>query len=129
MLDDMIDMYLADYRTAEEASMTITTVNVRDLERLEHDEAMDLADAEFALLLAEIDLLRETDWARSTDCAGWDVQAMLGHLLGMLELQADPADRMRQITTAAQEPARTGGLRLDAMTAPQVREHAPSPLH
>ena len=104
--------------------MTMTAVNVRDIERLEHDEAMDLADAEFALLLAEIDQLRETDWARPTDCAGWDVQAMLGHLLGMLELQADPEDRMRQITTAAQEAAQTGGLRLDAMTALQVREHA-----
>ena len=91
---------------------------------LEHDEAMDLADAEFALLLAAVDALDGPDWARPTDCAGWDVKAMLGHLLGMLKLQADPEDRIRQITTAAQECAASGGLRLDAMTALQVREHA-----
>ena len=49
---------------------------------------------------------------------------MLGHLLGMLELQADADERIRQVAAADAEVARAGGQRLDAMTALQVREHA-----
>jgi uncharacterized protein (TIGR03083 family) len=104
--------------------MTVTSVRVADIPQLEHEEAMDLADAEYQLLLAAIDRLGDADWAGPTDCAGWDVQAMLGHLLGMLELQADPTERTRQISTAAAQAACDGRLRLDAMTALQVREHA-----
>jgi uncharacterized protein (TIGR03083 family) len=104
--------------------MTVTATNVLDIAPLGHEEAMDLADTEYERLLAAVDQLSSDDWARPTDCAGWDVRAMLGHVLGMLELQADPDDRARQIASAAKAAAADGGLRLDAMTDLQVREHA-----
>jgi uncharacterized protein (TIGR03083 family) len=103
--------------------MNVTAVHMRDIVPLSHEEAMDLADEEFALLLGHVDRLGDGDWARPTDCSGWDVRAMLGHVLGMLELQADPDERMRQISAAAQAAAENGGLRLDALTALQVHEH------
>ena len=99
-------------------------IRATDIPPLDHEEAMRLAAAEYDRLLALADDLGADDWAQPTDCAGWDVRAVLGHLLGMLELQADPEERARQIKTAAEIAARTGGLRLDAMTALQVREHA-----
>jgi uncharacterized protein (TIGR03083 family) len=99
-------------------------ITVEEVPPLDHDEAMRLAAAEYDRLLALADDLAAADWPRPTDCTGWDVRAVLGHLLGMLELQADPEERARQIKTAAETAARTGGLRLDAMTALQVREHA-----
>jgi uncharacterized protein (TIGR03083 family) len=99
-------------------------IKAEDIPPLEHDEAMRLAAAEYDRFLALADDLGAEEWARPTDCTGWDVRAMLGHLLGMLELQADPEERGRQIKTAAETAARTGGLRLDALTALQVREHA-----
>lgn len=102
----------------------MTVVHVEDIPALEHDEAMDLADADYERMLTLVDRLEGADWTQPTDCKGWDVKAMLGHLLGMLELQADPEDRMRQITTATREAEQNGGLRLDALTALQVREHA-----
>jgi uncharacterized protein (TIGR03083 family) len=89
-----------------------------------HDEAMDLAAAEYDRLLTLADDLQGDDWSRQTDCTDWDVRAMLGHMLGMLELQADADERMRQVKTAAATAARTGRLRLDEMTALQVDEHA-----
>jgi len=101
-----------------------THVDVASIPPLGHEEAMDLADEELARVLAVVDRLDAADWDRPTDCAGWDVKAMLGHLLGMLELQADGEDRIRQVKVAAADAARDGSLRLDAMTALQVREHA-----
>jgi uncharacterized protein (TIGR03083 family) len=104
--------------------MITDTIAVDTITALEHDEWMDLAKAELDRLLALVDGLADADFTRPTDCAGWDVRAVLGHLLGMLELQADPDDRVRQISTAAQTAQQTGGLRIDALTALQVHEHA-----
>ncbi len=104
--------------------MIADRIAVDTLPALDHDEWMDLATAELDRLLALVESLADADFTRPTDCAGWDIRAMLGHLLGMLELQADPDDRVRQIKTAVQTAQRTGGLRIDALTALQVHEHA-----
>jgi len=104
--------------------MIADRIAVDTISALEHDEWMDLAKAEFDRVLALVDDLADADFSRPTDCTGWDVTAVLGHMLGMLELQADPEDRVRQIKTAAQTVEQTGGLRLDALTALQVHEHA-----
>jgi uncharacterized protein (TIGR03083 family) len=104
--------------------MISSAVAVESIAPLEHDEAMDLATAEYDRLLAVVDELSGEDWSRPTDCTGWDVKAMLGHILGALEMQADPGERNRQLGAAAAAAQRSGGLRLDAMTALQVSEHA-----
>ncbi len=104
--------------------MITSAVAVEAITPLGHDEAMRLAAAEYDRLLAVVDQLRDADWSRPTDCSAWDVRDMLGHILGMLELQADPDERTRQVSTAAAAAAEIGGLRLDAMTAMQVRERA-----
>jgi uncharacterized protein (TIGR03083 family) len=104
--------------------MITTTTAVDAISPLDHDQWMDLATAELDRVLALVDGLTDADFALSTDCTGWDVKAVLGHMLGMLELQADPEDRTRQITTATQTAREAGGLRIDALTALQVREHA-----
>jgi uncharacterized protein (TIGR03083 family) len=98
--------------------------HVEDILPLEHEEAMERAEVEVHRLLAVVDGLGEDDWSRPTDCAGWTVRDMLGHLLGMWELQADPTERGRQIGAAAEAARRSGRLRIDELTALQVREHA-----
>jgi uncharacterized protein (TIGR03083 family) len=104
--------------------MISSAVAVDAIAPLGHDEAMALATAEYGRLLAVVDELGDEDWSRPTDCVEWDVKALLGHILGALELQADPTERDRQLSAAATAAAQTGGLRLDAMTALQVSEHA-----
>ncbi len=104
--------------------MITSATAVEAIPILGHDEAMRLAEAEYDRLLTVIDDLREDDWSRHTDCTDWNVRALLGHVLGMLELQSDADERMRQIKTATEIAAQTGRLRLDAMTALQVSEHA-----
>jgi uncharacterized protein (TIGR03083 family) len=91
---------------------------------LDHDQAMTLAATEYDRLLALTDVLTDDDWFTPTECPPWTVHDMLGHLLGMLELLSDPAEMQRQISAAAQAAAARGGLRIDALTELQVREHA-----
>jgi uncharacterized protein (TIGR03083 family) len=107
----------------------MTVMPVEEIPALEHEEAMDLAAADYDRMLTLVDRLDGPDWTQPTDCSGWDVKAMIGHLLGMLELQADPEDRMRQLKMATEEAQKSGRLRLDALTALQVREHAALSTH
>jgi uncharacterized protein (TIGR03083 family) len=104
--------------------MTPLATNALSIPAIGHDEAMALADEEYQRVLALAGSLTDADWSQPTDCIGWDVKAVLGHLLGMLELQANAEERMRQVKTAAAIAAQTGGIRLNEMTALQVREHA-----
>jgi uncharacterized protein (TIGR03083 family) len=99
-------------------------IHVEDVAPLEHEEAMQRAETELERLLATVDQLSDSDWERPTDCADWTVRDMLGHLLGMWELQADPEERSRQLKAAAQAAQRSGKLRIDELTALQVGEHA-----
>jgi len=94
--------------------MIADRIAVDTISALDHDAWMDLAKAEFDRVLALVDDLADADFSRPTDCTGWDVTAVLGHMLGMLELQADPEDRVRQIKTAAQTVEQTGGVRLSS---------------
>jgi uncharacterized protein (TIGR03083 family) len=91
---------------------------------LSHDQAMELAATEYDRLLALADALTNEDWSKLTECAPWTVQDMLGHLIGMFELLSDPTEMRRQITAAGEVAATVGGLRIDALTDLQVREHA-----
>lgn len=104
--------------------MTTASTSVDTIPEIGHDEAMDLAAAEYDRVLRLTDKLTDSDWTRQTDCTEWDVRAMLGHMLGHLELQADAEERMRLVKTAAELAKQSGRLRLDEMTALQVREHA-----
>ncbi len=104
--------------------MNSTMTAVTDVPAIGHDEAMRIAEVEYQRLLDLVDELGLDDWARPTDCTEWDVRAVLGHLLGMLERNADKQEAARQMQAAAEIAQQTGCLRIDAMTGLQVREHA-----
>lgn len=99
-------------------------VDVRSVPALDHEEAMVLAATEVGRVLDLVDALSGADWAAPTECPGWTVREVLGHLLGMWEMQADPAERTRQVGAATAAAGRSGRLRLDELTALQVAEHA-----
>ena len=106
--------------------MNATITEVTEIPALhhDHDQAMDVAAVEYRRLLDAVAELGPDDWSRPTDCAGWDVKAMLGHLLGMLELLGDRAEFGRQVAIAGARAAATGAMRIDALTGLQVEEHA-----
>ena len=104
--------------------MIVRSTAAEAIPAIRHDEAMRLAAVECERLLAVADRLQEEEWLRQTDCPDWNVKEILAHVLGMLELQSDGDERMRQFKIATVAAEQTGSLRIDAMTALQVREHA-----
>jgi len=104
--------------------MITEMLDVADIPALEHDDAMAVAAVEYDRLLELVDRFRPQDWARQTDCPGWDVRDVVSHLLGWMKANADPAEAGRQLAVAAREAEEQGILRLDAQTALHVREHA-----
>ena len=86
---------------------------------LDRPSARRLAAAEYDRFLDLLRTLEPDDWARPTDCPGWDVRAVAGHVLGMAEMVASTGAFVRQ-NAAAQ---RAGGG-IDTLTAHQVRTRA-----
>ena len=86
---------------------------------LDRDPAMQLAATEYARFGSLLRSLAPEDWARPTECAGWDVRAMAGHVLGMAEMAATLRSALAQNAAASRDG---GGI--DALTALQVRRSA-----
>jgi uncharacterized protein (TIGR03083 family) len=100
--------------------MTMTTIDAPRSAALSHKDAMRLAATEYQRFLDVLRALKPADWAKPTECAGWDVRAMAAHLLGMVEMAASLREQHRQLKLA-----RSGdGPFLDTLTALQVDERA-----
>jgi uncharacterized protein (TIGR03083 family) len=94
---------------------------VESVPRLGHDEAMFLAETEFARMVELLRQLRSEEWQQPTICALWDVRAMAAHVLGMAEAQASFRQFVHDLRSARK---RSSGPMIDAMNATQVRERA-----
>jgi uncharacterized protein (TIGR03083 family) len=104
--------------------MTTTVTEVGTIPPMSHAEAMSLAEVEAHRLLDAVDRLDQQDWSRPTDCDGWDVKALLSHVLGAMEANARIREFIRQYRAATRSARRDGSQMIDEMTALQVREHA-----
>jgi uncharacterized protein (TIGR03083 family) len=87
---------------------------------LDRPTLMRLAATEYGQFATMLDGLDDRDWTRPTECAGWDVRAMVSHVLGMADMAASIREGRRQQKLAA----RRGGVFIDALTALQVEERA-----
>ncbi len=107
--------------------MTTTTASSRKTPRgpdLDRGVAMTLAADEYARAADTLDRLTPEQWTVATDCAGWDVRAMAGHMLGMAQMAASLPESIRQQRAAGQRAKRDGGPTIDALTALQVEKNA-----
>jgi uncharacterized protein (TIGR03083 family) len=90
-------------------------------------EVWESAAAEYRRMLELIRTLDDGDWTRPTDCAAWDVRAMLGHLVGAAEGWASPIELIHQYRLGAKLLKRgeaDGHLPVDGANAVQVRDRA-----
>jgi len=92
--------------------------------RLDRDVAIRLAASEYDRVVALLESLDPEQWSAPTDCTGWDVRTMAGHMLGMAQMAASVPEMVRQQLAAAKRQKRDGGLSIDALTAVQVDKNA-----
>ena len=57
-------------------------------DRIQRGEARALAEEEFVRFADVVDSLTPDEWARPTDCTGWDVRTIALHVLGSADAQA-----------------------------------------
>jgi uncharacterized protein (TIGR03083 family) len=79
------------------ADPTATPVDVRAIPPIDRDEMVGLATTEYRRLVPLLRSLRPDEWPLATACEGWDVQAMVGHLLGAAEAHASVPENLRQL--------------------------------
>jgi uncharacterized protein (TIGR03083 family) len=105
--------------------MTISTVDVTTIPRITHAEAMAIAEVENRKFGAALRALRATDWAKPTDCARWDVRALVAHVIGSAAGQASPREFVRQVRAGRPVVAEIGAQYWwDGMNEIHVRERA-----
>lgn len=71
-------------------------VRVEDIRPIEHDEAMILAETEYHRFTDLIESFGDADWPIATVCDGWDVKAMVAHVLGAAESCASKREAASQ---------------------------------
>jgi uncharacterized protein (TIGR03083 family) len=91
---------------------------------LDRDVAMRLAATEYDRFTDLLTGLTPEQWAAPTECTGWDVRAMAGHVLGMVQMAASLPETVRQQIGSQRRAKRDGSSMLDALTALQVDKNA-----
>jgi uncharacterized protein (TIGR03083 family) len=87
---------------------------------LDHSGAMRLAATEYHRVVSLLETLTREMWSATTDCPGWSVRDMAGHMLGMAQMVATMPELLRQQFASQRRAKRDGGTPLDALTAHQV---------
>ena len=91
---------------------------------LDHAAAAGLAAAEYERMADTLSQLTIEQWSTPTDCTGWDVRDLAGHVLGMTQMASSIKETVRQQLATSRRVKRDGVLPIDALTALQVEEHA-----
>ena len=86
---------------------------------LDRANAMRLAATEYDRFLTQLRRLAPPDWTKPTDCPGWDIRALAGHVVGMTEMSASLPEQLKQMRAAG----KAGGEFIDALTELQVAKH------
>lgn len=102
--------------------MTATTIDT--IPPITRHEMQGLATAEYARVADQLRSLTPEDWSKPTDCSLWDVRAMAGHSLGMMEDFTSFRGLMRRMRAATKAAKALGGPVIDSMTSMQVADHA-----
>jgi uncharacterized protein (TIGR03083 family) len=102
--------------------MTRSVVEIRRISR--DTDAREVALGAYERLLDLLERLEPEEWGAATECPGWDVAAMVGHLIGAAKAGASLRESLRQQRWAKHHADEFDGNALDATNELQVRDHA-----
>jgi uncharacterized protein (TIGR03083 family) len=104
---------------------TKTAVDARAINPIGHKEAMKITEVEFARMLSAARGLQPADWRQPTVNTGWDVRAVMLHLLGAAEANAGFRENARQMRAGRRLFKQIGGHHwVDGVNEIQIRERA-----
>lgn len=83
-------------------------------------EAMALAETAYQRLADLLGALSAEDWGRPTDCEGWTVRDLAGHVLGAMRSAASAREQTGQQQEAGRRTKAWGGYLVDHLTAIQI---------
>lgn len=99
-----------------------TAVPATQIPRVGHEEAMQLTAAENKRFAAALRELSEQDWSAATDCTGWDVRALVVHVIASAQAQASPGEFVSQVRAGRPLTAEIGGVHwVDGLNEAQLR--------
>jgi len=90
-------------------------------------DADEMAAAAYGQLFTVLSALSRSDWAAATECPGWDVSDMVGHMIGAAKANASMKENLRQQVWALRHRREYGGNPLDATNALQIADQAGLP--
>ena len=85
-----------------------------------HREATGLAEEAYDRAVVLLESLPPAAWERPTDCEGWTVRDLAGHLVGAMRSAASVRELARQQRAVKRRSRAGGGNETDVMTALQV---------
>ena len=99
-------------------------ITIDTIPRITRDgDAEALATAAYDQLLALLDQLSVEEWDAPTECPGWTVADMVGHLIGSAKSYASVREQIRQQAWGFRHRREFDGNSMDAMNALQVEDH------
>jgi uncharacterized protein (TIGR03083 family) len=101
-------------------TMTEPTLAVTAIPRIDHREAMHLAETAYARFVDLAETVRPEQWTLLTDCTGWTVRDMVGHVLGAMRSAASIRELMSQQREVVSRVRAGGTNQTDAMTQIQI---------
>ncbi len=102
-----------------------TATDVRTIRAIDHEEAMRITEMEFGRMLEAARRLGPDDWTRPTINTGWDVRAVMLHLLGAAEGNASFRENVHQLRAGRRLFKEIGGHHwVDGVNEIQIRERA-----
>lgn len=107
-----------------ETRLHTTTKQAPRRPALDREIAVRLAADEYAKVAVLFAQLADEQWRLPTDCPGWDVRAMAGHMLGMAQMAASIPETMRQQLASKRRAKTDGSPLIDALTAIQVEKNS-----
>jgi uncharacterized protein (TIGR03083 family) len=101
-------------------STTTQPIPASSIRGIDHREATVLAETAYDRVVALLESLPADAWERATDCEGWTVRDLAGHLVGAMRSAASVRELARQQLAVKRRSRSGGGNETDIMTALQV---------
>jgi uncharacterized protein (TIGR03083 family) len=87
---------------------------------IDREQAMHLAETAYRRFATVAATIEPDEWQRPTDCGGWTVRDLVGHVVGAMRSAASQRETVSQLIAIKRAVRGNGGSETDAMTRIQI---------